>query len=110
MRPQGEVISPARAALLNRISPAQARKSQRALLNEHISPACLSCRAPTGGENGLSHEQLDFPGAIGSAAASVLWATGGWTAATTIGMLLSGFVVHAVRTLGPSGPLFPPSE
>lgn len=48
-------------------------------------------------------------GAIGSAAASVLWTTGGWTAVTIAGMVLSGFAL-VVWALGRRGPLaVPPS-
>ncbi|MER6141840.1 hypothetical protein ABT174_17515 [Streptomyces sparsogenes] len=43
-------------------------------------------------------------GAIGSAAASVLWAAGGWTAVTVAGMVLSGFGL-LVWALGRRGPL-----
>lgn len=48
-------------------------------------------------------------GATGSAAASVLWTTGGWTAVTIAGMVLSGFAL-VVWALGRRGPLVvPPS-
>jgi predicted MFS family arabinose efflux permease len=43
-------------------------------------------------------------GAIGSAAAAVLWAAGGWTAITTAGIALSLFAL-AVWALGRRGPL-----
>ncbi|UFR01293.1 MFS transporter [Streptomyces sp. Go40/10] len=46
-------------------------------------------------------------GAIGSAAASVLWSTGGWTAVTVAGMVLSGFGL-VVWALGRRGPLVVP--
>jgi predicted MFS family arabinose efflux permease len=46
-------------------------------------------------------------GAIGSAAASVLWSTGGWTAVTVAGMVLSGFGL-GVWALGRRGPLVVP--
>lgn len=43
-------------------------------------------------------------GALGSAAASVLWAAGGWTAVTAAGLVLSGFGL-LVWALGRRGPL-----
>lgn len=43
-------------------------------------------------------------GALGSAAASVLWSLGGWTAVTTAGMVLSCFAL-AVWAVGRRGPL-----
>lgn len=46
-------------------------------------------------------------GAIGSAAASVLWTTGGWTAVTIAGMVLSGFAL-VLWALGRRGPLVVP--
>lgn len=46
-------------------------------------------------------------GAVGSAAASVLWATGGWTAVTIAGMVLSGFAL-VLWALGRRGPLVVP--
>jgi predicted MFS family arabinose efflux permease len=46
-------------------------------------------------------------GAAGSAAASVLWATGGWTAVTIAGMVLSGFAL-VLWALGRRGPLVVP--
>ena len=47
-------------------------------------------------------------GAVGSAAASVLWATGGWTAVMIAGMVLSGFAL-VVWAFGRRGPLRLPS-
>ncbi|MFI0815980.1 MFS transporter [Streptomyces sp. NPDC021115] len=46
-------------------------------------------------------------GAIGSAAASALWTTGGWTAVTIAGMAVSCFAL-VVWTLGRRGPLVVP--
>jgi hypothetical protein len=46
-------------------------------------------------------------GVIGSAAASVLWSVGGWTAVTVAGMALSGFGL-AVWAAGRRGPLVVP--
>lgn len=46
-------------------------------------------------------------GAIGSAAATVLWSAGGWTAVTVAGMALCGFAL-VVWALGRRGPLVPP--
>ncbi|HEX8345852.1 MAG TPA: MFS transporter [Actinoplanes sp.] len=43
-------------------------------------------------------------GAIGSAAASVLWSAGGWTAVTVAGMVLSVFAI-VVWAIGRRGPL-----
>lgn len=47
-------------------------------------------------------------GAIGSAAASVLWGVGGWTAVSVAGMVLSVFAL-VVWALGRRGPLILPS-
>jgi hypothetical protein len=43
-------------------------------------------------------------GALGSAAATVLWSTGGWTAVALAGVVLSGFGL-VVWALGRRGPL-----
>ncbi|MER7277130.1 MFS transporter [Dactylosporangium sp. NPDC000244] len=45
-------------------------------------------------------------GALGSAAAAVLWSAGGWTAITTAGLVLSAFAL-LVWALGRRGPLIP---
>jgi predicted MFS family arabinose efflux permease len=46
-------------------------------------------------------------GALGSAAAAVLWSAGGWTAVTTAGLALSAFAL-LLWTLGRRGPLIVP--
>lgn len=91
-----------------------------------VSPvAAVSCQ--TGGEGpcparwpsssrwwaGRPSEPLAFVtgnflgGAAGSAAASLLWTSGGWTAVTVAGMVLSGFAL-ASWALGRRGPLVVP--